>query len=179
MFMLKAAVLATVVVNSVLADELYQPMGKIDHELNNAAKWNLTIFPTGKNLPEGSGSVRQGAELFASQCAACHGQNGRGGSAMALTGDVGSLTSEYPEKTVNSFWPYATTLFDYIRRTMPPQAPFSLTADEAYALSAFILAQDGLVPEDGHLSQQNIHQIQMPNQQGFYTQPRDNLQVMQ
>ncbi len=172
MFMLKAAVFASVIVNSpVLADELYQSKGKIDHELNSATKWNLTIFPSGKNLPEGQGTVSQGAELFASQCASCHGQNGRGGSAMALTGDVGSLSSEYPEKTVNSFWPYATTLFDYIRRTMPPQAPFSLSADQAYALSAFILAQDGLVPEDGQLFQQNIHQVQMPNQHGFYTQP--------
>lgn len=170
--MLKSVVLWMAIVNSpVLADELYQPLGMVDHELNTSAEWNLTIFPSGKNLPEGQGTVSQGAKLFANQCAACHGQNGRGGSAMALTGDVSSLTSEYPEKTVNSFWPYATTLFDYIRRTMPPQAPFSLTPDEAYALSAFILAQDGLMPEDEQLSHQNIHQIQMPNQQGFYTQP--------
>lgn len=174
MFMLKAGVFTvafTFIGQIALADPIYEPLGKKNSELNTDAEWNLTIFTDGKNLPEGAGNVSQGAELFANQCSACHGPKGIGGSAMALVGDVGSLTSDYPEKTVNSFWPYATTLFDYIRRTMPPQAPFSLTPDEVYALSAFILSQDQLIPEDGELSHRNILQIQMPNQQGFYVEP--------
>lgn len=133
-------------------------------------QWHLTILPDGSNLPHGQGHASQGEQIFIAQCAACHGPAGIGGSALALTGEVGSLTDDYPEKTVNSFWPYATTLFDYIRRAMPPQAPYSLTADEVYALTAYILSQDAIIDPGLALTQDNLPLVTMPNRDGFYSQ---------
>ncbi|MDT8310878.1 MAG: cytochrome c [Methylophaga sp.] len=144
---------------------LGQPAGDIVQQ----SQWHLTILPNGSNLPAGSGNAAQGEQVFAAQCAACHGPAGIGGSALALTGEVGSLTDEYPEKTVNSYWPYATTLFDYIRRTMPPQAPYSLNADEVYALTAYILSQDAIIDRNLALTQDNLPMVTMPNRDGFYS----------
>jgi cytochrome c len=88
---------------------------------------------------------------------------------MPLVGEVGSLDSDYPEKTVNSYWPYATTLFDYIRRSMPPSAPFSLTPNEIYALCAYILNQDGILDSNTLLNEVSLPQVTMPNKDGFST----------
>lgn len=151
----------------VYADPNYQPLGVPAAELSEQVQWNLTISPNGKNLPSGKGNAAQGAKIFALQCAACHGPEGIGGSADPLIGEVGSLASEYPEKTVNSYWPYATTLFDYIRRAMPIDRPFSLSADEVYALSAYILSQDGIIPAELDLTEKNLSQVTMPNRDGF------------
>ncbi|RKZ94812.1 MAG: cytochrome c [Gammaproteobacteria bacterium] len=149
------------------ADTDYQPLGKAADDLSKQAQWNLSISPTGEGLPAGKGTAAQGSKIFALQCAGCHGPEGIGASADPLMGEVGSLASEYPEKTVNSYWPYATTLFDYIRRAMPINAPFSLTADEVYALSAYILSQDGIIAADVELNQENLPQVAMPNRDGF------------
>lgn len=149
------------------AETIYQPLGQPANDLTNQTQWNLTVSPDGKNLPIGKGNAAQGAKIFALQCAACHGPEGIGGSADPLVGEVGSLASEYPEKTVNSYWPYATTLFDYIRRAMPIDRPFSLSADEVYALSAYILSQDGIIDEDLDLTEKNLPQVKMPNRDGF------------
>jgi len=111
---------------SSYADITYQSLGQAATDLSKQAEWNLTISPDGDNLPTGNGNATQGAKIFALQCAACHGPEGIGGSADPVVGEVGSLASEYPEKTVNSYWPYATTLFDYIRRAMPIDRPFSV-----------------------------------------------------
>ena len=152
---------------SIYADADYQKLGKPAHDLSSQSQWNLSIAPDGINLPEGKGTAAEGKKLFALQCSGCHGPEGIGASADPLMGEVGSLTSEYPEKTVNSYWPYATTLFDYIRRSMPINAPFSLSADEVYALSAYILSKDGIIPSDKELSNENLAQIEMPNRNGF------------
>ena len=149
------------------ADTDYQPLGKAADNLSTQAQWNLSITPTGEGLPVGKGTATQGAKIFALQCAGCHGPEGIGASADPLVGEVGSLTSDYPEKTVNSYWPYATTLFDYIRRAMPINAPFSLTADEVYALSAYILSEDGIIAADVELNEDNLPQVTMPNRDGF------------
>lgn len=151
------------------ADSLPPNLGQPAGDMTEQPQWYLTILPDGSNLPEGSGNAAQGKQLFAAQCATCHGPAGIGGSALALTGEVGSLAEEYPEKTVNSYWPYATTLFDYIRRAMPPQAPYSLTADEVYALSAYILSQDAIIDTDLALTQDTLPLVTMPNREGFYT----------
>ncbi|MFW5450554.1 MAG: c-type cytochrome [Methylophagaceae bacterium] len=145
----------------------HQPLGKPASDLSQQSQWNLSISPDGTGLPAGSGTAAQGADIFALQCAACHGPEGIGASADPLVGEVGSLTSDYPEKTVNSYWPYATTLFDYIRRAMPINAPFSLTADEVYSLSAYILSQDGIIAADVELNKENLPQVTMPNRDGF------------
>jgi cytochrome c len=149
------------------ADTEYQTLGKPAQHLTKQAQWNLTITPEGKNLPEGHGSAEQGAKIFALKCAACHGPAGIGASAEPLIGEVGSLTSEYPEKTINSYWPYATTLFDYLRRAMPIDAPFSLSANEVYALCAYILSQDGIINATQELNANNLPQVLMPNKEGF------------
>jgi len=149
------------------ADTDYQPLGEAADDLSKQAQWNLSISPTGESLPAGKGTAAQGAKIFALKCAVCHGPEGIGASADPLMGEVGSLASDYPEKTVNSYWPYATTLFDYIRRAMPINAPFSLTADEVYALSAYILSQDGIIAADVELNQENLPQVTMPNRDGF------------
>lgn len=149
------------------ADAEYQALGKPAQELSSQAHWNLTITPEGKNLPKGHGTAKQGAQLFDLKCAVCHGPAGIGASAEPLMGEVGSLSSEYPEKTVNSYWPYATTLFDYIRRAMPIDAPFSLSTNEVYALCAYILNQDGIIETDQELNEENLPQVSMPNRDGF------------
>lgn len=149
------------------ADAEYQALGKPAQELSSQVQWNLTITPEGENLPDGHGTAKQGAQLFALKCASCHGPAGIGASAEPLIGEVGSLNSEYPEKTVNSYWPYATTLFDYIRRAMPIDAPFSLSANEVYALSAYILSQDDIIDADQDLNKESLPQVSMPNRDGF------------
>src|SRR5205085_12612753 len=121
-----------------------------------------------KGLPPGSGTVEQGAAVFAQKCVACHGPNGAGtASGDRLTGGIGTLTSDNPIKTVSSYWPYATTLFDYIRRAMPVTNPQSLQNDEVYAVAAYFLSIDNIVPKDAVLDAQSLPKVQMPNRNGF------------
>jgi S-disulfanyl-L-cysteine oxidoreductase SoxD len=132
------------------------------------AKANISIPPSGEGLPAGSGSVAQGAEIFQQKCSVCHGadlQGTRNGD--RLVGGVGSLATAKPIKTVNSYWPYATTVFDYIRRAMPITNPQSLQNDEVYALVAFILSRDHIVPDDAVLDAKSLPKVQMPNRSGF------------
>ena len=132
------------------------------------AKVDISIAPDGKGLPEGSGSVAQGAMIFAAKCAGCHGANGEGTpNGDRLVGGVGSLATPNPIKTVNSYWPYATTVFDYIRRAMPITNPQSLQNEEVYALTAYILSADNVVPKDAVLDAASLPMVQMPNKAGF------------
>jgi len=129
---------------------------------------DISIPPSGENLPPGSGTVAAGAMVFAERCVACHGEAGAGGQGLTrLTGGVGSLATDMPVKTVNSYWPYATTVFDYIRRAMPLDAPQSLTNEQVYAVTAYILSIDGVVPEDATLDATTLPQVEMPNRNGF------------
>lgn len=139
------------------------------------AAWNIDIDHDGRNLPAGSGNVAQGREVFAGQCASCHGAKGEGGMGDPLVGGRGSLASAKPVKTVGSFWPYAPTLFDYIRRAMPMNAPQSLSIDEVYAVSAYILNLNGLVPEDAVLDASSLAAVRMPNRDGFVSDPRPDV----
>ena len=129
--------------------------------------WDISILPDGSNLPAGKGSVKEGADIYTAKCVMCHGVNGEGKPADRLTGGVGSLTSNAPVKTVASYWPYATTLFDYIRRAMPVNHPHSLTDHEAYALTAYILSVDGIVKKDAVLDAKTLPKVKMPNRDGF------------
>jgi cytochrome c len=132
------------------------------------AKVDVSIPPDGKGLPAGSGSVAQGAMIFQQKCSACHGANAEGTpSGDRLVGGIGSLASPNPVKTVNSYWPYATTVFDYIRRAMPVTNPQSLQNEEVYALVAFILSRDNVVPMDAVLDAASLPKVQMPNRAGF------------
>ena len=131
------------------------------------AGWNIDISSSGQGLPAGQGNAKVGAQLYAEKCQACHGTQGTGGPANKLTGGSGSLSSSSPLKSIGSFWPYATTLFDYIRRAMPLTAPQSLSADQVYALSAYLLFINGIIEESYTMDAQSLSQVRMPNNQGF------------
>jgi len=130
-------------------------------------KIDITIMPDGKGLPSGSGSVSAGATVYSKKCQGCHGAQGAGKPMEQLTGGVGTLASGKPVKTPVSFWPTATTLFDYIRRAMPITAPESMTNDEVYAVTAYLLSIDGVVPKDAVLDAKSLPRIKMPNKDGF------------
>lgn len=130
-----------------------------------AGRDNL-VFPDGRGLPPGGGTVGQGRALFARHCTACHGEGGRGGPGGELAGGNPDLTAAQPDKTIGTYWPYATTLFDFIRRAMPLQAPWSLSDDEVYALVAYLLDANGIaVPP--RLDAAALKELKMPNRNGF------------
>jgi cytochrome c len=132
------------------------------------AGWNIDIAPDGTGLPPGKGSVAEGEALFARLGAPCHGDKGQGtAAAPRLVGGVGTLNTAKPVKTIGSYWPYATTLFDFIYRAMPANAPQSLKPDEVYALTAYLLYLNGIVPQDTVLDAQSLPKIVMPNFAGF------------
>lgn len=132
------------------------------------AGWDIDIKPDGTGLPPGSGSVQQGEEIYARLGAKCHGERGEGGdSGVALVGGIGSLNTDAPLKTVGSYWPYAPVLFDYIRRAMPADNPQSLAPNEVYALCAYLLYLNDIVPDDAVMDAQTLPQVVMPNHAGF------------
>lgn len=130
-------------------------------------KIDITIGSDGTGLPPGHGSVSEGEAVYGRRCQVCHGPQGAGKPMEALTGGVGSLTSGKPVKTAASYWPAPTTLFDYIRRAMPITTPLSLTNDEVYAVTAYLLSIDGIVPKDAVLDSKSLPQVKMPNRNGF------------
>ena len=139
------------------------------------AGWNIDIDREGHNLPPGSGSVSHGHEVFDQQCAACHGAKGEGGVGERLVGGQGTLATATPVRTVGSYWPYAPTLFDYIRRAMPQNAPQSLSNEDVYAVSAYILNLNGLLPVDAVLDAKTLSAIKMPNRNMFVGDPRPDV----
>lgn len=139
------------------------------------AAWNIDIDPTGAGLPPGQGTVQQGAAVYANKCAACHGPTGTEGPKDRLVGGQGSLATDNPIKTIGSFWPYATTLYDYIHRAMPLNAPQSLTPDEVYAVVAWLLHQNDIVPAGAVIDATTLPVVKMPNREGFVSDPRPDL----
>jgi cytochrome c len=130
--------------------------------------WDIDVRPDGHGLPKGSGSVEKGEVIYMQQCAACHGEFGEGtGRFPALMGGYGTLTSSVPNKTVGSYWPYATTLFDYIRRAMPYGNAQSLSTDEVYSVSAYILFLNDILKEEATLNAKSLTTAKMPNRNGF------------
>ena len=136
------------------------------------APWNIDATPDGSGLPPGRGSVAAGKAVYAAQCAACHGAQGEGTLADRLVGGAGSLASAQPVRTVGSFWPYATTLYDFIYRAMPYTAPQSLQPAEVYAVTAYLLHLNGIVPADAVLDARSLAAVRMPNRGGFVGDPR-------
>jgi cytochrome c len=139
---------------------------------DDLAAWGASVFPDGKGLPPGQGSVQEGQVLYRQKCFVCHGHNARGDQAAALVGGRGSLTEARPQRTVESFWPWATTLWDYTKRAMPYEQPGSLTDDETYAIVAYVLYLGGLLEADAVLDGERLPQIEMPNRDGFIPDPR-------
>lgn len=139
-------------------------------------KRDISVAPDGSGLPTGHGTVVQGKHTYETFCATCHGDRGQGiGSYPALAGGQGTLATKNPVLTVGSYWPYATTVWDYIRRTMPYQKPGSLTVDETYSVTAFILFMNGIVEGKTELNERNLAQVKMPNRDGFIPDPRPDI----
>jgi len=131
------------------------------------AKRDSLIFPNGDGLPEGSGNVATGAVLFSQRCVLCHGASGRGGSGEELTGGIADLTRDPPDQTIGTYWPFSTTLFDFIRRAMPMHIPGQLTNNETYALTAYLLYENGILEKNAVLDAQSLAAVEMPNRNGF------------
>jgi S-disulfanyl-L-cysteine oxidoreductase SoxD len=128
---------------------------------------DIDVLPDGRGLPPGSGTADSGRAAYARRCASCHGATGREGPYDVLVGGRGTLASARPLKTVGSFWPYATTLWDYINRAMPFDSPGTLTPDEVYAVTAYVLRLNDIVSDRDVLSPATLPQVIMPNRDGF------------
>jgi len=140
------------------------------------AGWDIDVRPDGLGLPEGGATAEDGEMLYEDLCASCHGSFGEGvGRYPVLAGGEGTLTEARPEKTVGSFWPYASTLWDYINRAMPFTAPESLSDEEVYAITAYVLYLNDLVDYEFELTQANLAAIEMPNKDGFYFDDRPDV----
>ncbi len=136
------------------------------------AAWDISIPPSGEGLPPGRGTVNEGEKVYVAQCQASHGSKGAGKPADPLVGGVGSLTTDKAVRTVGSFWPYATTLFDYTRRAMPTTKPLSLTNNEVYAVTAYLLYLNGIIAENAEMNPTTLPHVQMPNRDGFVDRSR-------
>jgi cytochrome c len=168
-----AALLASGWIASAAAQEgphLGVPMSPAD-----IAAWDISIGPSGAGLPQGSGTASAGAGVYNAKCIACHGEKGVGKPSDQLVGGNGTLRDAAPVRTVGSYWPYATTLFDYIRRAMPWPQPQSLSADEVYSLTAYLLFLNGVVGETDVMNATTLPKVVMPNRDNFdvaYREPR-------
>ncbi|MGJ0491252.1 c-type cytochrome [Methylobacter sp.] len=129
--------------------------------------WNMDVFPDGEGLPEGSGDAEKGKQVYEAYCLSCHGVEGTGGSADELAGARHSLTDNPPDKTIGTYWPYATTIFDFTRRAMPLNAPGSLSHDQLYAVTAYLLYLNGIIKETDIMNAETLPEVKMPNREGF------------
>lgn len=169
MFTLKPVLVAVALLLSATATVSLAETPHLGKPLDEAAiaNWDISILPDGTGLPKGSGTSAQGAAIFAEKCSACHGDNARGGAAAALVDDRKLAGISASQKTIKNFWPYATTIFDFIRRAMPFTAPRSLSDDEVYALTAYILAENKLIGANDTMNAETLPKVKMPNRDNF------------
>ncbi|MCB6179289.1 c-type cytochrome [Rhodobacter sp. Har01] len=168
--LLLASVAAACLAGPALADKLGLGRPALPEEV---AAWDLAVLPDGTGLPEGSGDVLTGEEVFAEKCATCHGEFAEGLDAWpVLAGGAGTLTDARPVKTIGSYWPHLSTVFDYVHRSMPFGSAQTVTTDETYAIAAFLLYSNGLVEDDFELSKENFTTVTLPNADGFYPDDR-------
>jgi cytochrome c len=160
--------------SSLLAQSPKYAVGRAP-TLDEIRQWDITVRPDGKGLPGGSGSVADGKEIYTNRCLKCHGSAGQGRDSVPLVGGRGSLSSDKPLKTVESYWPYATTVFDFVRRAMPFDRPGTLTANQVYAVTAYVLYLGKIVPENTVLDGEGLAKIRMPNRDGFVADPRPDV----
>src|SRR3989440_12871324 len=129
--------------------------------------WDISVAPDGAGLPAGSGTALKGAAVYEQKCQACHGAKGAGQPNDRLAGGHGTLASKTPVRTIGSYWPYATTVFDYVRRAMPYTQPQSLSDDEVYAVTAYMLQLNGIIGEADEMNAQTLPKVTMPNRGNF------------
>lgn len=164
-----AGVLALCAVAGAAAAQNSGPLPRLGTPLpvDQAAQWNLNVFPDGTGLPPGRGTAIEGRALFVGKCQGCHGEGGQGASAEELIGGATPLNSATPDKTIGTYWPFATTIFDFTRRAMPMDRPGSLTDDEVYALTAYLLFANGIIGERQEVDATSLPRVRMPNRDGF------------
>ncbi|HWF37261.1 MAG TPA: c-type cytochrome [Candidatus Acidoferrales bacterium] len=138
---------------------------------------DITVLPNGRGLPDGSGTPDQGEAIYKDQCAGCHGDNGQGKppTGVTLVGGIGTLATSKPVKTIGSYWPYAISVWDYIHRSMPYTEPGTLSADETYAVTAFLLFKNGIIPRDEAMNKDTLPKVRMPNRDGFIADTRPDV----
>lgn len=170
-----AAMLSTIACASVRADAPRYHLGRAATAADTAAI-GISVGPDGMGLPQGKATAREGRPLFEAKCASCHGLHGEGNAQYpALKGGEGSLQSAQPILTIGSYWPYATTVWDYINRAMPYASPGTLTSQEVYGLTAYVLYLNGIVTERQVIDPKTLPRIPMPNRQGFVADPRPDV----
>ena len=146
---------------------------------DEVAAWDIDVRPDGTGLPEGKGTVAEGEEVFAEQCASCHGDFGEGVDRWpVLAGGQDTLKSDRPVKTIGSYWPYLSTVWDYINRAMPFGHAQSLEPDQVYAITAYLLHMNDLVDADFELSKENFTSVRLPNEANFIDDPRPDTPVL-
>lgn len=177
MSMLKSlfAVLLPCVLQAANAEPLSPQLGK-PADAQTLKNWTSDIFPDGEGLPPGSGTAVVGKKIYEQYCLSCHGVNGSGDSADELAGAQHALTGDPPDKTIGSYWPYATTVFDFTRRSMPLDKPGILNNDQLYAVTAYLLFLNNLVKENDLIDARTLPKIKMPNRDGFIDVHRSKMQ---
>lgn len=157
----------------------YQDLGKTP-TAEEIQKWDISIGPDGKELPPGNGTPDEGAKIFAAKCAVCHGPDQKGTQlAPSLVGGNGTLTTLNPVRTVGNYWPFATTLWDYINRAMPRLQGNTLKPDEVYSLTAFLLYRNGIIQETDVMDAKTLPKVHMPNRDGFVPANLDDIHDLQ
>ena len=138
---------------------------------------DITVLSTGAGLPDGKGTAEQGEAVYRDKCAACHGPNGEGNMPQGppLVGGIGSLATDNPVRTVGSFWPYATSVWDYIHRAMPLTQPGSLSADDTYAVTAYLLNRNKIIEASEVMNRESLPKVRMPNRDGFIPDARPDV----
>jgi S-disulfanyl-L-cysteine oxidoreductase SoxD len=169
-FLVATGVLLSVATVSAQGPKLGKPITDAD-----IAPWDISIMPDGTGLPSGAGTPAQGAKLYAERCSACHGDNGKGGEHGAAMVGGPARASLDGGKTIKNYWPYATTLFDFVRRAMPYSEPNSLSSDEVYAVTAYILALNELIGQSEPMNAQTLPKVMMPNRDGFIVRFPDRI----
>lgn len=173
--------LSTVVASILLTTTAFAGQYNLGREATKeeVAAWDIDIRPDGTGLPAGSGSVEQGEEIWTEQCASCHGDFGEGVDRWpVIAGGFDTLASEDPVKTVGSYWPYLSTVWDYVNRAMPFTEARSLDPDQVYALTAYIMSVNDLVDDDFVLSKENFLDTRLPNEKNFFADPRPDTPLM-
>ena len=175
MWKFPSAALAVLALSLAVSPVLAKTLGLgLEAHPDEVAAWDIDVRPDGQGLPAGQGSVKEGEALYQERCASCHGEFGEGaGRWPVVAGGQGSLTKDNPEKTVGSYWPFVSTTFDFVRRTMPFGNAQSLTPDETYSIVAYLLSLNDVVKEDFVLSRDNLAAVKLPNQTGFYDDDRE------
>lgn len=172
---LKGALAATFLASPACAEPLGLGREALPEEI---AAWDIDVRPDGLGLPEGRGNVADGEEIFAEFCASCHGDFGEAvGRWPVLAGGHDTLTDERPEKTIGSYWPYLSTVWDYINRAMPFGNAQSLSPDEVYAITAYLMYVNDLVEDDFELNQENFLEVHLPNEENFFMDDRESVEV--